>query len=88
MRIAFFIPVISIILLASCNSNSELVFIGAGESKIVDRHGRCLLIEDLSKPKAHEGYALSTVKAIWLVLEEGERNTGDGSRPMRMSECP
>jgi len=67
---------------------AELAFISAGESKIINRHGRCLLIEDLSEPTAHEGYALSTVKATWLVLEEGDRNTGDGSRPMRMSACP
>lgn len=67
---------------------AELVFINAGEAKEVSRHGRCLIIEDLSEPKAHEGYTLSTVKATWLVLEEGARNTGDGSRPMRISACP
>ncbi|MFA5592238.1 MAG: hypothetical protein WC989_02870 [Micavibrio sp.] len=66
---------------------AELVFIKAGENKVIDRHGRCLLIQDLSEPKAHEGYALSTVKATWLVLEEGDRNTGDASHPMRISAC-
>jgi len=65
---------------------TDMVFIGAGESKIIDRHGRCILYEDLSK--GHDGYYISTSKELWDVLTLGERDTPDGARPVRMSECP
>lgn len=67
---------------------ANLVFVGAGETKRIDRHDRCILFEDLSERGAHDGYNIQTNKEVWRVLTLGERQTADGARHSRMSECP
>ncbi len=67
---------------------AELVFIGAGETKVIDRHGRCIIHEDLRAPDAHEGYYVATNKPVWLSLSLGDYDDESGEVVVRMSECP
>ncbi len=64
---------------------ADLVFIGAGETKIIDRHGRCIAFQDLTV--GHDGYYLPANKEIWLALEPGERKNEHGDVVMRMAAC-
>jgi len=82
--------------LAACTEKSatsetgmaELVFINAGETKTINRHGRCIIHEDLSAAGSHEGYNIATNKPVWLALGLGDYRDQNGKVVVRMSECP
>jgi len=67
---------------------AELVFISAGETKTINRHGRCIIHEDLSTAGSHEGYYVATNKPVWLALGLGDYRDQNGEAVIRMSECP
>jgi len=67
---------------------AELVFINAGETKTIDRHGRCIIHEDLRMPDAHEGYYITTNKPVWLAFGLGDYDDENGEVVVRMRECP